>query len=112
MTKELTDLRNLQQNSKRRAQTIFQTDETRVRELELELQQARSECKHLHLTIEELEARILRNSLDAGKILMSQANVPSLAAEMETLSKDEVKRIFKSRILSNFYFFFLKKTTS
>jgi hypothetical protein len=33
---------------------------------------------------------LLRNSLDAGKLLLVQANVPSLAAEMETLSKDEV----------------------
>lgn len=90
LTKELTDLRNLQQNSKRRAQTIFQTDETKVKELELELQQSKNECKHLQLTIEELEARILRNSLDAGKLLMAQANVPSLAAEMEVMSKDEL----------------------
>ncbi len=100
MTKELTDLRNLQQNSKRRAQTIFQTDETKVKELELELQQSKNECKHLQLTIEELEARILRNSLDAGKLLMAQANVPSLAAEMEVMSKDEVKNLknFKKKI--------------
>ena len=91
MTKELTDLRNLHSNSKRRV-NIIQTDETKIKELELELQQSKSECKHLQLTIEELEARILRNSLDAGKLLLTQANIPSLAAEMETLSKDEVSK--------------------
>ncbi len=54
------------------------------------MQQSKNECKHLQFNIEDLEARLLRNSLDAGKLLLVQANVPSLAAEMETLSKDEV----------------------
>ena len=68
----------------------MQTDESKVKELEIELQQSKNECKHLQLSIEDLEARLLRNSLDAGKLLLTQASVPSLAAEMETLSKDEV----------------------
>ena len=54
------------------------------------MQQSKNECKHLQFNIEGLEARLLRNSLDAGKLLLVQANVPSLAAEMITLSKDEV----------------------
>lgn len=88
---------------------MLQVDESRIKELELELQQQKNECKHLQLSIEELEARLLRNSLDAGKILLTQANVPSLAAEMETLSKDEVNNIYEKCFFFSFkthYFFY------
>jgi len=84
------------QNQKPRANTIYINDETlstgRVKELEFEMKQLKTDNSQLNQHIDELNAQILRNNVDNGRMLLhlTANNSPSLAAEMDTMSKDDL----------------------
>lgn len=63
-----------------------------IRELENEIRQLRVENTQLGNQIEEMKAHAIKNDLDNGRLLLhlSASNAPSLAAEMDFMSKDEV----------------------
>jgi Rab11 family-interacting protein 3/4 len=92
LTNENTLFKSQLQEIKLRQTTSQQEDSMKIKDLELELRQAKNEISLLQAKIQELDAQFIKNSIDAGKqLLVSQTQaLPSLAAEMETLSKDEL----------------------
>lgn len=97
LAKENEDLRmRYQIMQKQRSNTVYISDETahanQIRELEADLKQLRHENEQLNNQVEELKAQSFRHNLDNGRMLLhlSANNGPSLAAEMDIMSKDEV----------------------
>ena len=99
LTKELEELRykfNLMQ--KQRSNTVNlngggdSSGSSAMRELEAEIRQLRADNDQLSNQLEETRAQALKNDLDSGRLLLhlSATNAPSLAAEMDVMSKDEV----------------------
>jgi hypothetical protein len=95
-----------QQSIRLRGYTISINEEnylnSKVKELENELNQAKIENSQLIANNEDLKAQILKNNLDSGRLLLHMTSIsggPSLAAEIDTMSKDDV-----SLILNIFYF--------
>lgn len=63
-----------------------------IRELEAEIRQLRIDNNQLTNQMEEMKAHAIKNDLDNGRLLLhlTSSNAPSLAAEMDFMSKDEV----------------------
>ena len=92
LKKELDEsiLKNQQLNeARRRTNTLLEENSlvTQVKDLEAELKQANSH-------IAELNAQILKSNFDNGRRLLSltASNGPSFAAEIDTMSKDDVSK--------------------
>jgi hypothetical protein len=73
-------------NKKQRSNTIMDqmSSNTRIKELETEVDQVKSEKAAMSVKLEELNAEILKNNLENGKVLLSLSmdNTDSLAAEI------------------------------
>lgn len=90
---------------KQRSTTVYNSDDsympsnTRHKELENELNLLRNENNQLNVQIEELNAQILKNNIDSGRLLLNLtsgvSDSPSLAAEIDNMSKDDVCFFFK-----------------
>ena len=78
---------------KQRSETLFdQSSSNRYKELENELNKTRLENQRLSEQVDELNAQYIKTNIDNGRMLVnfSQQNSPSFAAEMNTMSKDDV----------------------
>lgn len=64
--------------------------------MENEMNKARLEIQRLNEHIDELNAQYIKTNIDNGRMLVnfSQQNSPSFAAEMNTMSKDDVVIFF------------------
>ena len=111
LKKELDEsiLKNQQLNeARRRTNTLLEENSlvTQVKDLEQELKQANSH-------ISELNAQILKSNFDNGRRLLTltASSGPSFAAEIDTMSKDDVSRagffVLNSESIFN-HLFFLK----
>jgi len=69
-------------------------------ELEEELQRLKEEQKRLRETNDELHAELLHASVEHGRKLLS-ANSPSLAEEMDRMSKDQVMEALRDQEIVN-----------
>merc|ERR1712127_124392 len=86
-----------QQVNRTRGYTISLNDEKRVADLESEMDKVKQENTQLATANEDLKAQVFRNNMESGRILlhMTASNGPSLAAEMDTMSKDDLLEKFK-----------------
>lgn len=99
LAKELEDIRyKYQIVQKQRSNTVYLNagddgpGSAAIRELENEIRQLKADNSQLVNQLEEMKAHALKNDLDSGRMLLhlSASNTPSLAAEMDIMSKDEV----------------------
>lgn len=108
LSRELDEMRaKYHQIQKQRSNTSYLSDDlglggssgvsSQVRELEFEVRQLKTDNAQLLNQLEELKANAFKHDLDNGRLLlhMSASNAPSLAAEMDIMSKDEVNRFKK-----------------
>jgi hypothetical protein len=62
----------------------------RIKDLENELNTTKSDYMQSQIHIQDLNAQLMRKNLDAGQLLLNISSEPSLAAEMETFSKEKL----------------------
>lgn len=103
LAKEIEEIRyKYQIMQKQRSNTVYLSGAEEggpaaaaLRDLETEIRQLRSENSQLGNQLEEMKAHAIKNDLDSGRMLLHLAasNSPSLAAEMDIMSKDEVSSV-------------------
>lgn len=91
-------------SQKQRSKTVsdeqsYSTALTRIKELEADLKQSKQENIRINNQLEELSAQILKNNIDNGRMLLhltavGNNNSVSFAAEIDTMSKDDVRQLF------------------
>lgn len=101
LTSEITELKSQQESSSRRS-TINNDERNRVQELESEIFQYQLEIKQLKNEIQELGEQLNKSQFETGKqLVMFQNCSASLAAEIETMSKDELMDKLKTEQSKN-----------
>lgn len=101
LTSEVTELKSQQESNSRRS-TINNDERNRVQEQESEIFQYQLEIKQLKNEIQDLSEQLSKSQFETGtQLLMFQNSSTSLAAEIETMSKDELMDKLKTEQTNN-----------